>query len=95
VNKGFKSPYMQYTVDCLEPNKFPAIVHYDNTSRVQTVNKNDHPDLYKLLQMWYEKTGCPMLLNTSLNIKGEPLVNSKKDALRWSKKYGVEICLPN
>jgi len=45
--------------------------------------------------MWYEKTGCPMLLNTSLNIKGEPLVNSKKDALRWSKKYGVEICLPN
>lgn len=95
VKKNFKSPYMQYTVKCLNPKKFPAIVHYDNTSRVQTVNKKDHLELYKLLSIWYKKTGCTMLLNTSLNIKGEPLVNTKEDALRWSKKYGVEICLPS
>lgn len=94
VSKGFKSPYMQFTVKCLEPEKYPAIVHYDNTSRVQTVNKTDHPELYKLLSVWFKKSGCPMLLNTSLNIKGEPLINSEDDAKRWTKQYGVKICLP-
>lgn len=95
VPKGFKSPFMQFTVKCLEPEKYPAIVHYDNTSRVQTVSQNDHPELYKLLTEWYKITGCPILLNTSLNIKGEPLVNTREDAKRWAKKYGVKICLPN
>jgi carbamoyltransferase len=95
VKKNFKSPYMQFTVECLFPDKFPAIIHYDNTSRVQTINKTDHLELYNLLSKWYKKTGCPMLLNTSLNVKGEPLINSKKDAQRWSKKYGVDICLPS
>lgn len=94
VSPGFKSPFMQFTVNCLEPEKYPAIVHYDNSSRVQTVNSNDHPELYKLLTKWYKKTGCPILLNTSLNIKGEPLVNTKEDAERWTQRYGVKICLP-
>jgi len=93
VPKNFKSPYMQFTVKCLNPEKYPSIVHIDNTSRVQTVNSLQHPKLYKLLKLWYKKTGCPMLLNTSLNIKGQPLVNTKKDALLWSKKYKIKICL--
>ena len=95
VDPGFISPYMQFTVKCKRPDLYPAIVHYDNTSRVQTVNIIDHPDLYNLLLKWYKLTGCPMLLNTSLNIKGEPLVNTKKDANRWTKQYGVKVCLPN
>ncbi len=49
---------------------------------------------HTLLQQWYKKTGCPMLLNTSLNIKGEPLINTKQDAERWQKQYGVKVCLP-
>lgn len=87
------SPYMQFVASCKNVDKFPAIVHYDGTSRVQTVGKNMGP-IRELLEKWYEKTGCPMLLNTSLNIKGEPLVNDMSDAMRWSKKYGVNVCLP-
>ena len=92
---GYTGPYMQYTSTCKRPDRFPAIVHYDDTSRVQTVSTSDNSGFRKLLERWYEDTGCPMLLNTSLNIKGEPLVNTKSDAQRWSKKYGVKVCLPN
>jgi len=87
------SPYMQYVAKCKHPDKFPAIVHYDNTSRVQTVGKEMGP-VRKLLERWHSETGCPMLLNTSLNIKGQPLVNCNHDANRWIIKNGVDICLP-
>ena len=84
---------MQYTATCKRPDQFPAIIHYDDTSRVQTVSKDNNNGFRKLLERWYETTGCPMLLNTSLNIKGEPLVNTREDAQRWSSQYGVEVCL--
>jgi len=67
-------------------------VHHDGTSRVQTVNKTQNPGFYQLLKIWKEKTGCPMLLNTSLNIKGEPIVNDSKDAERFQIKYNVRVC---
>lgn len=88
-----ESPFMQYTLKCRRPDLFPAIVHYDNTSRVQTVDETNGW-IYTLLQRWYQETGCPMLLNTSLNIKGEPLVNTRQDAERWTEQYGVQVCLP-
>ena len=88
-----KSPYMQFVGTCKDPDKFPAIIHYDNTSRVQTVGV-DNPGIRKLLEMWYEKTGCPMLLNTSLNIKGEPLVNTKYDAERWMEQNNLPVVSP-
>tara|TARA_B100000902_G_scaffold323225_1_gene316921 strand:- start:846 stop:2327 length:1482 start_codon:yes stop_codon:yes gene_type:complete len=91
---GYTGPYMQYTATCKRPDKFPAIVHYDDTSRVQTVSATDNSGFRKLLERWYADTGCPMLLNTSLNIKGEPLVNTREDADRWTKQYGVEVCVP-
>ena len=87
------SPFMQFIAKCKQPDEFPAIVHYDNTSRVQTVNKDTGP-VYNLLQRWYKETGCPMLLNTSLNIKGEPLVNCRIDAERWKTENNMNICLP-
>jgi carbamoyltransferase len=59
---------------------------------VQTVNKTQNPGFYQLLKTWKEKTGCPMLLNTSLNIKGEPIVNDIKDAERFQTKYNVRVC---
>jgi len=89
VPKGFKSPYMQYVVKCRDTESYPAIVHKDGTSRVQTVSAKDHRGLYNLLKKWKEVTGCPMLLNTSLNIKGQPIVNSLKDAEEFEQKYGV------
>ena len=88
----FSSPYMQYTVKCLQPEKIPAVVHKDGTSRVQTVNKQQHPGLYEVLSNWYTITGVPVLLNTSLNIKGQPLLNDKFDILAWEKEYKFAVC---
>jgi carbamoyltransferase len=82
---------MQFTVLCRRPDLFPAIVHKDGTSRVQTVGKNDNPEFRKLLEIWHSKTGCPMLLNTSLNVKGSPMVNDISDAFNWSKTYGLPV----
>jgi carbamoyltransferase len=87
----FDSPYMQYTVKCLQPEKIPSVVHKDGTSRVQTVNAKQHPGLHEVLSNWYAITGVPVLLNTSLNVKGEPLLNNKNDILRWEKQYKVKI----
>jgi len=86
------NPYMQGTYKCLAPELFPAIVHADNTSRVQTVGRNDHPGVRELLEKWYVLTDCPILLNTSLNIKGEPMVNNRADADRFEQRYGVRVC---
>lgn len=85
------SPYMQFVATCKRPEEFPAIIHADGTSRVQTVTERDNPEYYKLLKMWYEETGCPMLLNTSLNIKGKPMVNNRTDAIAFEEKYGVRV----
>jgi carbamoyltransferase len=85
------APYMQFTAECKYPESFPAICHFDNTSRVQTLTAEQNPVFYKLLKMFYDATGCPMLLNTSLNIKGQPLVNTWQDALDFSAKYGVRV----
>ncbi len=90
-NMNFESPYMQYTVKCLRPDKVPAVVHLDGTSRVQTVTRDQHPGLYRVLNKFYLQTGIPMLLNTSLNIKGQPLLNDKDDIEVWEKMYGGKI----
>lgn len=87
----FSSPYMQYAVKCLQPDKIPSVVHKDGTSRVQTVNKFQHPGLYKVLENWYTITGVPILLNTSLNIKGQPLLNDEFDVINWEKTYNSTI----
>jgi len=86
-----KSQFMQFTAPCKFPDKYPAICHIDNTSRVQTVSKDDNPGYYKLIKEFYKKTGCPMVLNTSLNIKGQPIVNSYIDGVEFEKKYNVKV----
>ena len=89
--RGFShSPYMQSVARCRRPDAFPAIVHVDGTSRVQTVSA-DGSGIRSLLEAWYARTGCPMLLNTSLNIRGEPMVNDRADADRFEQLYGVKV----
>jgi carbamoyltransferase len=89
---GFSdSPYMQSVGRCRNPDLYPAIVHYDGTSRIQTVSK-DNSGIRRLLEAWYDNTGCPLLLNTSLNIRGEPMVNDRADADRFEQLYGVKVC---
>jgi carbamoyltransferase len=85
------SRYMQTIATCRHPDLFPAITHYDGTSRVQTV-PNDGSGIRKLLEEWHKKTLCPMLLNTSLNIRGEPMVNDRNDADRFELMYNVKVC---
>jgi carbamoyltransferase len=85
------SRYMQSVARCRLPDLFPAIVHHDGTSRVQTVPK-DGSGIRSLLEKWYALTGCPMLLNTSLNIRGEPMVNNREDADRFELLYNVLVC---
>jgi len=84
------SRYMQVIARCRHPDLFPAIVHYDGTSRVQTVPE-DGSGIRELLEKWYILTGCPMLLNTSLNIRGEPMVNDRLDADRFEKLYNITV----
>jgi carbamoyltransferase len=89
---GFdSSPYMQSVARCLAPDLYPAIVHVDGTSRVQTVAPDSSSGIRQLLEAWHARTGCPMLLNTSLNIRGEPMVNNRADADRFEKLYGVKV----
>jgi carbamoyltransferase len=82
--------YMQSVAHCRQPDVYPAICHVDGTSRVQTVAA-DGSGIRQLLEAWYAKTGCPMLLNTSLNIRGEPMVNDRADADRFEMLYGVTV----
>jgi len=84
------SDFMQFVYRCRRPELFPAIVHIDGTSRIQTVQK-DSGEFRKLLELWYERTGCPMLLNTSLNIKGQPMVNNHADVKNWEQSYGLPV----
>jgi carbamoyltransferase len=84
------SPYMQVIARCRKPKEFPAIIHKDGTSRVQTV-ANDGSLFRRLLELWYKETGCPMLLNTSLNIKGQPMVNDHRDAEAFEQHYAVKV----
>jgi carbamoyltransferase len=97
VNDYFDMPsgwidtgYMQVVGLCRRPDLFPAIVHRDGTSRVQTVPP-DGSGFRRLLEAWSARTGCPMLLNTSLNIRGRPQVNTLEDAAEWQATYGVAV----
>jgi|TARA_B100000085_G_scaffold283291_1_gene313638 carbamoyltransferase len=71
-----ETPYMSYAAWVKRPAALLGITHIDYTCRVQTLTEKQNPNFYKLLKAWYKKTGCPVLLNTSLNIAGKPLVNS-------------------
>jgi carbamoyltransferase len=84
-----KSPYMTINFDAKEKSKklVPGIIHVDGTSRVQTVSDGF---LYELLNNFYKKTNCPILLNTSFNIAGEPLVQTKNDAINTLKNSSLD-----
>jgi carbamoyltransferase len=90
IGKPRHHRFMQYTSKCLQPDMFPAIIHKDGTSRVQSV-PNDRSRIRQLLEKWFLKTGCPILLNTSLNIKGQPLVHDVSDAEEFERLHKVKV----
>lgn len=63
-------------------SKVPAVVHVDGTGRLQTIDKDSNPKYYRLIKTYYQKTGIPLILNTSFNVKGEPIVCTPEDAIK-------------
>jgi carbamoyltransferase len=86
-----QSPYMQFVAQCTTPDTLPGICHVDNSSRVQTVTAQDNPMFRSILEQWHKRSGCPILMNTSLNIKGEPLVNTWADALKFNSLHNIPV----
>jgi carbamoyltransferase len=84
---GPMNEYMQFVAKA--KHDYSSVTHVDGTARVQIVKKDCGSGIRSILEEWYEQTGCPMLLNTSLNIKGKPIVNTWEDAKEFSKKYNV------
>ena len=87
--EGYGNEYMQFVVKA--KHDFASVTHVDGTARVQIVRKDCTSALRPILEEYYDKTGIPMLLNTSLNIKGEPMVNTVEDADRFQTNYGVRV----
>jgi carbamoyltransferase len=77
------SPFMLFVYDVRpdQANRIPAVRHVDGTARVQTVNRAQHPLYYDLLKAFQRRTGVPVLVNTSFNTRGEPIVCSPRDAV--------------
>ncbi|HEY0053918.1 MAG TPA: carbamoyltransferase C-terminal domain-containing protein [Pedobacter sp.] len=89
------SPYMLFIYD-VKPEKadlIPAVRHVDGTARIQTVNRNQHPHYYDLLKAFKAKTGVPVLVNTSFNTLGKPIVCSPRDAVEcfWTSPFDALI----
>ncbi|CAG5076355.1 carbamoyltransferase family protein [Parvicella tangerina] len=89
------SKYMLQTFDAKAGQKIPACVHNDNTSRVQTVSKQDNQKLHSLLQEFQQKTGVPVLINTSFNLRGEPIVCSPEDAINCFIHTDMDVLVLN
>ena len=74
------SPYMLLVAPVKKPEKIPAVTHVDGTGRLQTVSKEINPLFYDLINEFYKTTGVPVLINTSMNVRGEPIVNTLEQA---------------
>ena len=89
---GLSSPYMLVTFATKKEKQddIPGVVHVDGSARVQTVTKEDNGRYYELIKGFEELTGLPVLLNTSFNRAGEPIVNSPEDAVRCFIAGGLD-----
>ena len=84
------SPYMLMVAKVKQPDKIPAVTHVDGTGRLQSVSNESNPLYYKLIHTFYEKTGIPVLINTSMNVMGEPIVNTPEHAYNMLLKTDMD-----
>ena len=84
------SPYMLMVTKIKQPDKIPAVTHVDGTGRLQTVSKQSNPLYYDLINEFYKKTGIPVIINTSMNVMGEPIVNTPEQAYNMIKKTDMD-----
>ena len=87
--EGPMNEYMQFVAKA--KHDYSSVTHVDGTARVQVVKKDCRSVIRYILEEWYSETGCPMLLNTSLNIKGMPMVDTWEDAENFMRKYNVKV----
>ena len=85
------SPYMLLVARVKKPEEIPAVTHVDGTARVQSVNERQNPRFYRLLRAFEAQTGCPVLVNTSFNVRGEPIVDSPHDAYLCFRKTQIDV----
>ncbi|MFR2755398.1 MAG: carbamoyltransferase C-terminal domain-containing protein [Eisenbergiella massiliensis] len=104
-SKAFDSPYMlnNFLIKKEKAEKVPAILHLDQSARVQSIKFIENPNLYNVIKDFQKITGIPIVCNTSLNDKGEPIINTIEQALNFALRkgirviyaYGTRICLKN
>ena len=75
----------------IKRSSIPAITHVDYSARIQTVNEKTNKPYYDLISKFKERTGCPLLVNTSFNVRGEPIVNSPTDAFNCFMGTNLDI----
>ncbi len=87
------TPFMEKVLYVIESKKqlIPAVTHEDGTGRVQTVSRESNHKFYKLIESFYKLTNVPILMNTSFNLKGEPIVCSPEDAIRTFFSSGLDL----
>jgi carbamoyltransferase len=72
-------------------SSIPAVTHVDYSARIQTVHKDDNPLYHRLIKRFFEKTGCPVIVNTSFNVRGEPIVESPLDAYKCFMRTEMDL----
>ena len=72
-------------------SQIPAVTHVDYSARIQTIHEETNPRYYRLIKKFEDKTGCPILINTSFNVRGEPIVCTPEDAFRCFMGSGIEV----
>jgi len=88
-------PYMLVVADVKEDKKsiIPAVTHVDGTARIQTLKRDQNPFYYDIIREFYNITNIPVVLNTSFNVRGEPIVNTPQDAINTFNKSGIDILI--
>jgi carbamoyltransferase len=91
--RHYPARFMLYVVDVRKDRQslLPAITHVDGTGRLQTVRRDTHPRYYRLIEAFGQATGVPVVLNTSFNLKGEPIVNTPAEAFATFSRSGMDV----
>jgi carbamoyltransferase len=91
--RHYPGRFMLYVVDVRDDKHhvIPAVTHVDGTGRLQTVHQEASPRYYRLIDTFGKATGVPVLLNTSFNLKGEPIVNTPHEAFHTFTRSGMDV----
>jgi carbamoyltransferase len=91
--RHYPARFMLYVVDVKDDKRgvVPAVTHVDGTARLQTVRRDTNPKYYRLIEAFGEATGVPLVLNTSFNLKGEPIVNTPAEAFHTFSRSGMDM----